>query len=115
MAELYRQLVAKCSFGEFCAAYEASGLVDLFDAKGMRGGRQGILYLEDVLAGTHKSVWDLKQYVVADGRDMIPSVAADYGFFNCKDEAERLELKEVYVEFFARRGANPIQLHEAAV
>ena len=70
MAELYRQLVAKCSFGEFCAAYEASGLVDLFDAKGMRGGRQGILYLEDVLAGTHKSVWDLKQYVVADGRDM---------------------------------------------
>ena len=28
---------------------------------------------------------------------------------------KRLELKEVYRQFFARRGANPIQLHEAAV
>ena len=46
------KLVAMCSFGEFCAAYEASRLVALFDAKGLWGGRQGILYLDEMLAGT---------------------------------------------------------------
>ena len=44
----------------------------------------------------NKSVWDLKQFVVADELDgvPVPAVQADYGFFNCQNEEEEVELKE---------------------
>jgi len=66
----------------------------------------------------NKSVWDLKQFVVADmpDSDPVPSVSVDYGFFNCRNEEEAAQLKEVYKKFF-EEGSNgdPLKLHEACL
>jgi hypothetical protein len=115
---MYRALVAKCTFDEIYTAYDSSSLIALFDAKGFKHEREQILHLDDVLAGTprvNKSVWNLKQYVIAENRPLRPSVGADYGFFHCRGEEEVLELKEVYKQLFLRHGVDPIKLHEAAI
>lgn len=39
-----------------------------------------------------KSVWYLKKFVMESDGELIPSVTYDYGFFNCKTEAERMTL-----------------------
>jgi len=118
LAQLYRQLITECSFDEIYSAYESSSLIALFDAKGLKGRRESIQHLEDILAGTpkgNKSVWNLKQYVVVEDGCMTRSIAVDYGFVNCKGEAERLELKEVYKQYFTHLDGDPIKLHDAAI
>lgn len=118
LAQLYRQLLTKCSFDELCTAYESSRIIALFDAKGLQSWRKSIPYLDDVMARSprmNKSVWDLKQYLATEDGGLIPSVGVDYGFFNCQGETEMQDLRKVYREFFARYDADPIELHEAAI
>ena len=64
---------------------------------------------------SNKSVWDLKQYVMATDGVLIPPVGADYGFYYCQTKEEQTQLKEVYKKFFALPNADPIKLHEAAI
>jgi hypothetical protein len=87
------------------------------DAKGLKHEHERIPHLDDVLGGApgNKSVWDLKQYVITEDRPWIPSIGADYGFFNCRGEEEVLELKEVYRLLFSHHDVDPIKLHEAAI
>jgi hypothetical protein len=118
LARLYQQLLALCSFDEFYAAYDSSALIALFDAKGLNREREPFRHFEDILAGSpnvNKSVWNLKQYVAVKDGGLIPSIAVDYGFFNCKGETEKLELKEVYNQLFSHRDADPLKLHEATI
>lgn len=61
------------------------------------------------------SSYDLNEFVYAEsGGSPIPSVAVDYGFFNCKNAQEKADLKEVYRKFFDS-GGHPFELHEAAI
>jgi MYND finger len=118
VATLYYKMIITCTFDEFHTAYSSSTLIALFHAKGLGTDLRNIRHLEDVLkhcSVSHKSVWDLKQYVVAKKIGLVPSIAADYGFINCKSEEERIKLKEVYKAFFDHRHADPIGLHEAAI
>jgi hypothetical protein len=121
LSRIYRQLLTKCSFDEIFTAYKSSTLIALFDAKGLKSQRQSIQYLEDVLSGLPNgniSVWDLKQYIVAEDAEdveLIRSVSVDYGFINCKNEEENQELKEVYKQFFSQYRADPVELHEACI
>ncbi|KDQ16157.1 hypothetical protein BOTBODRAFT_269578 [Botryobasidium botryosum FD-172 SS1] len=118
LAAIYLDIIKRCTFEEFCTAYDTSSLIALFDANGLKARRERIPYLEDVLEGSprsNKSVWNLKQIVSTEEVEMIPSVAVDYGFFNCKDTSEAQLLRDVYKQFFRRPGANPIKLHEAAI
>jgi MYND finger len=118
VSALYTRLIATCTFDEFYTAYSSSTLIALFHAKGLGTDLQNIRHLEDVLEHCsvfHKSVWDLKQYVLAKEIRLIPPVAVDYGFISCKSEEERNKLKEVYKGFFDLRDADPIGLHEAAI
>lgn len=65
VARLYKDLIARCNFDEFCAAYQSSTLISLFRAKRLGTDLRNIPHLEDVLDGPmSKSVWDLKQYVM---------------------------------------------------
>jgi hypothetical protein len=116
--QLYRNLLAKCTFDEIYAAYDSSSLITLLDRKGLEHDRKQIRHLDDVLAGSprmNKSVWNLKQYVAAKDAALRPSVAVDYGFANCKGEGEVLELKHVYENLFSIYRADPIEVHEAAI
>ncbi|KAI0066362.1 hypothetical protein BV25DRAFT_1530067 [Artomyces pyxidatus] len=111
----YQQLIARCSFEEFCAAYAASGLSALFRAHGLPIESA---FVEDALSMSprgRKSVWDLKQFVVQDEFRAVNSILVDYGFMFCRTDAERKELKDIYRRFFERRGADPLALHRAAI
>jgi len=117
VSQIYQALIARCTFNEFYTAYQSSALIPLFHAKGLGSELRSIPHIEDVLECClgHKSVWDLKQYVVVDAAELIPSVAVDYGFVNCKTEEEIDGLKKVYKTFFGLPDADPIELHEAAI
>jgi hypothetical protein len=119
VADIYIKLIAICTFDEFYAAYQSSCLISLFDVKGLGSQLQNIRHLEDVLENcsvSTKSIWSLKQYVVSTvDVPLMPSVGADYGFYNCKTEEESTALKDVYRTFFNLHGSDPLKLHEAAI
>jgi hypothetical protein len=118
VSALYNRLIARCTFQEFYTAYQSSALISLFRTKELGTELRNVRHLEDVLENcpvSNKSVWDLKQYVVASKGVLIPSVTVDYGFANCRTEEETMELKEVYKKFFDHFKSDPIQLHEAAI
>ena len=119
LAFAYTTLIVKCSFEEFYQAYDSSSLIQLFNSKNINMEEFG-LHLADVLANSphmNKSVWNLKQFVVADEQDSVPvpSVKVDYGFINCRNEEEEVQLKEVYKKFFEDSNGDPLKLHEACL
>lgn len=117
----YQLLMGKCTFQEFCEAYRAHRLPDLFHAKGLRMNNGE--HFRDLLRGPtgRKSVWLLKQYILlqddpaTETNATHPAVFVDYGFMNCRNDAERRQLKRVYKAFFDNHGGDPLALHEAAV
>jgi hypothetical protein len=120
----YHELIGKCTFDEFCHAYNTSSLVALFDSKGLKTRRLQFPYLEELLRGSprnFKSVWYLKQFVSSEEAVRAKrSVEVDYGFVKCRTEQERLALKEVYqrvlVGVFPQGGCgDPMKLHEACM
>lgn len=123
LAATYQILAERCSYDEFFTAYTTSKMLELLDAKELRGRRIIHPYLEDVLSGSpfiFKSVWYLKKYVqdedaMSARSDIAPSVVVDYGFRNCTSDAEHQDLKNLYKSIFERRDANPLKLHEACL
>ena len=116
----YRTLVMSCSFEEFYQAYDSCSLVQLFSSKNINLEKFG-LHLADFLANAplmNKSVWNLKQFAIADEPDSVPvpSVKVDYGFINCRNEEEEAQLKEVYKKVFEEDSdGDPLKLHEACL
>ena len=116
----YRTLVMKCSFEEFYQAYDSCSLIQLFSSKNINLESCG-LHLADFLANSprmNKSVWSLKQFVEADELDgvPVPSVRVDYGFFNCQNKEEEVQLKEVYKKVFDENSdGDPLKLHKACI
>ncbi|KAI0692175.1 hypothetical protein C8T65DRAFT_745238 [Cerioporus squamosus] len=105
---LYQDLVKRCTFEEFCAAYETSTVPALFESKGL--GRRDRLFC-DVMSGsprTWKCVWRLKHYIdqLASSKPdsppkPTPEVLRDYGYGNCKGLAEWKLLDDLYTKLFA--------------
>lgn len=117
LCRLYRILATRVTFDEFYTAYNSSSLIGLIDRKDLREERLQFPYLEDVLAGSpevFKSVWYLKKFTFTE--DIYPerSVMVDYGFANCENPKERLELKQVYKQFFDE-GGDAMELHRACL
>jgi hypothetical protein len=119
----YHALMDKCTFNEFCDAYNTSSLIALFDSKGLKTRLLQFPRLEEFLRGSphfFESVWYLKQFVSLEEEKATISVEVDYGFINCKTVQERLALKEVYKEVlvggFLQEGyGDPMHLHDACV
>jgi len=113
----YQALHKRCSFEEFCQAYESNSLFQLFNSKNVPLERFGPILAEFLSDGPNKSVWFLKQFVLADESDDVPvrSVGADYGFYNCRNEEEMLQLKEIYKKLFEEGNGDPVKLHEACL
>lgn len=110
----YQVLITKCTFDEFHDAFCSAGILDLFRKHGIDVDDR---YLSDVLQNRNmnKSVWDLKQFAIQTEGRIVNSVACDYGFMNCRKDAEIQALKKVYRTFFERHGADPLALHDAAL
>ena len=60
---------------------------------------------------------DLKNYILSlcTIRSQLPSVFADYGFMNCKDEADKEASVKVYKLYFASKDVDPGELHKACI
>jgi hypothetical protein len=121
LCSIYKMLMDRCSYDEFLNAYSDSKIIQLLDAKGLRGRRIIHPYLEDVLSGSRvafKSVWCLKDHVqstTSARSDLTPAVRLDYGFMNCTSDREYQDLKDLYKNIFERRYTNPLELHQACV
>jgi MYND finger len=122
---LYRQSIELCTLDEFTAAFESSTLFALMRLKGMHQDTSRSIWnsgwedLEDVLSGSpdrFKSVWYLKQYIMAKGEvELIPAVVVDYGYMNYKDEEDTSSLTTLYTQIFEKPGMKPLELHQAAI
>ncbi|KIK46118.1 hypothetical protein CY34DRAFT_800828 [Suillus luteus UH-Slu-Lm8-n1] len=110
----YQTLITKCTFDEFHDAFCSARILDLFRKHGIEADDR---YLSDVMQNHHmnKSVWDLKQFAIQTEGKIVNSVACDYGFMNCRKDAEIQALKKVYRTFFERHDADPLALHNAAL
>jgi hypothetical protein len=117
LGNAYGALHKRCSFEEFCQAHESHSLVQLFNSKNVPLERFGRILADFLSDGPNKSVWFLKQFVLADESDGVPerSVGADYGFYNCRNEEEMLQLKEIYKKLFEEGNGDPVKLHEACL
>ena len=122
----YRQLAHLCPFKEFCEAYEARQIPSLFDKYHISLHEPRHLFRDVMSSFPSKSVWDLKHYIdwtstiAADSTEkprLIPSVFADYGFMNCKNDKEHRMLVVMYTKLFSKMmaGMDPLALHEACI
>jgi hypothetical protein len=63
---MYKILANRCSYDEFCTAYNTSKITEILDTNGLRGRRMVLPYLEDVLSGSPRMLkigLVLKQHV----------------------------------------------------
>lgn len=128
----YHELIGRCTFEEFCEAYNSSAICALFDRHGVSVTPDGPFWgsaiarhFHDVMSQSprgRKSVWSLKQYVdrlisssPEDEPTPTPAVVFDYGFRNCKNASERKLLNDLYKQLFQKRGMDPLELHDACV
>lgn len=96
---------------------DTSAMLSLLDKYNLTAQRQSFRHL-----GTHMkevgrrvaSVWYLKQYCNIDEPDPIGAVVVDYGFMNCHNPKDRLELKAIYQTFF-ERCRDEMELHAACL
>lgn len=117
LANLYKELMGKCKFQEFWKAMEQSDMVGLFDKYGLGHAIAKLRNFETLMkdVGTwHQSVWELKRFTRLPTAEPMQAAALDYGFCNCQTPQERISLREMYAEFFAR-GGDEMDLHQACI
>ncbi|KAH9855766.1 hypothetical protein C2E23DRAFT_549099 [Lenzites betulinus] len=128
----YFNLHERCTFDEFCTAYQTSSILELANAHSIdmtsRLTSSTAVFFRDVMSESprrFKSVWYLKQYaallVSAARAPSTPplrphrAIHADYGFVNCEYPSEMRLLDELYMKYFAHPDANPLDLHKACM
>ncbi|KAF7297393.1 MYND-type domain-containing protein [Mycena indigotica] len=120
----YQLLWERCSsYDEFLDAFRTSKIMELMDAHGLGSRRLLHPYLSNVLQSKFfpgfPSVWYLKQHIElgsdSSRQTLIPSIVVDYGFMNCKSDAEYEFLKGIYTKLFERKDVNPVELHNVCV
>ncbi|KAF9016132.1 hypothetical protein BDZ89DRAFT_1166419 [Hymenopellis radicata] len=116
---LYIDLIHRCNFDEFCAAYESSSLFRLIEKCGLTPVPDGPLrHLSTVLSTSPRmnhSVWDLKRSVIGTDVPPVRSVVADYGFMNCRTQDDREALADVYRAAFGHKDMDEVELHQACL
>jgi hypothetical protein len=94
-----------------------STTMTLFDTYGLghdAGSVRNLSTLMQDIAKWHQSVWEFKKYTRTTEIDPTRSVQIDYGFMNCSDARERLQLRELYTQYFSHE-LEELLLHEACV
>ncbi|EHK49775.1 hypothetical protein TRIATDRAFT_181656, partial [Trichoderma atroviride IMI 206040] len=117
LASAYGLLVERCSFDEFWNAMSESRIVELFGKYGLAdqiSNMRNFKILMAMVLRRHQSVWELKRFTRMNVADPFRAVIVDYGFMNCEDVRHRIQLREMYREYF-ERGEDEMRLHEACV
>ncbi|EMR61650.1 hypothetical protein UCREL1_11423 [Eutypa lata UCREL1] len=117
LCSAYESLVGRCTFNEFWGSMAESAIVELFDKYGLTDIISPMRNFKDFMASVkkwHQSVWELKRFTRMNVSDPFRAVVVDYGFMNCKDAHQRMQLRSMYQEYF-ERGEDEMRLHEACV
>jgi hypothetical protein len=117
LASAYGSLVERCPFDEFWNAMVESRMVELFRRYGLADRILHMRNFKDfmvIVKKWHQSVWELKRYTRMNVTDPFRAVVVDYGFINCEDARQRMQLRGIYQEYF-ERGEDEMRLHEACV
>jgi hypothetical protein len=117
LALAYAALVERCTFDEFWSALARSSIVDLFGKYSLADRIVDMRNFTQFMATVRKqyqSVWELKKFTHMNTTDPFRAVVVDYGFGNCKDAGQRMELRQLYKGYFGR-GEDEMGLHEACV
>ena len=62
----------------------------------------------------YQSIWQLKRFTRMNKVDPFRAIAVDYGFMNYKDPCQRIQLREIYKQFFEYR-EDERRLHKACI
>lgn len=117
LASAYGSLIVRCSFDEFWNAMVESRMVELFRKYGLA---DRILHMRNVkdfmviVKKWYQSVWELKRFTRMNVADPFRAVVVNYGFTNCVNARQRMQLRKMYHEYF-ERGEDEMRLHEACV
>ncbi|KAL5088565.1 hypothetical protein Trisim1_006521 [Trichoderma cf. simile WF8] len=117
LASAYRLLVMRCSFDEFWNAMSESRIVELFGRYGLADRISNMRNFKSLMAivlRRYQSVWELKRFTRMNVVDPFRAVIVDYGFMNCEDARQRMQLRGIYREYF-ERGEDEMRLHEACI
>ncbi|KZS98806.1 hypothetical protein SISNIDRAFT_492183 [Sistotremastrum niveocremeum HHB9708] len=120
LRQLYRDLVEKCTFDEFCEAYKKSRLIELIDSKGLKAQRMQMPeHFETVLSQSPDyvaTIWFLRAYITAQNEALPdPVILMPYGYANCRDKSELTRLTRFYAKVLKEWVIPPLELHNAAV
>ena len=107
-----------CTFDEFWRAYDAGKLIELLDKKGFKEDRKVFKHLDSFLNcppnGPHPSVWLLQTYLNEKDKEEAPRpILMDYGFIECDNYFDTMELKEIYRKLL--ECADHLELHQACI
>ncbi|KAM0437861.1 hypothetical protein ACHAPT_002226 [Fusarium lateritium] len=117
LCSTYAILVGRCTFDEFWSSMEKSSMVELFSKYGLADRILRMRNFKDFMTTVkkwHQSVWELKRFMRMQETDPFRAVVVDYGFKNCEDAHQRMQLRRMYQEYF-ERGEDEMKLHEACV
>ncbi|USP76856.1 uncharacterized protein yc1106_04130 [Curvularia clavata] len=117
LVSAYRLLIKRCSFDEFWNAMKDSEMVELFTKYKLVDRILRIRNFSDLMSivkKRHQSVWELKRFTLVSAVNPMRAIVVDYGFKNCEDAIERVQLREIYHEYF-QRGEDEMKLHEACI
>ncbi|KAF4123095.1 hypothetical protein GMORB2_6643 [Geosmithia morbida] len=117
LARAYALLVSRCTFDEFWKAMAESRMVQLFEKYGLADPILHMRHFRGLMAVVrrwYQSVWELKRFVYTDAAHPFRAVQVDYGFMNCEDARQRMQLRRLYRTYFDQ-GQDEISLHEACV
>ncbi|KAG7092993.1 hypothetical protein E1B28_009292 [Marasmius oreades] len=118
----YEELFERCSFDEYCAAYDSASvftLMEKYEVLPPYFYSELLNNLRIVLSSRsmHQTVWYLKQCIDDQMQEFQPahSVVVDYGFINCTSVAEREALVDIYRAAFRCHGLDAMKMHEACI
>ncbi|GAW21440.1 hypothetical protein ANO14919_109590 [Xylariales sp. No.14919] len=117
LCSAYSFLMERCSFDEFWNAMARSTIVDLFEKYGLADQISRMRNFSTLMAAVskcHPSVWELKRFTRMDSSDPFRAVVVDYGFMNCENAYQRIQLREMYQKYFDD-GQDEMRLHEACI
>ncbi|KAH7180054.1 uncharacterized protein B0J16DRAFT_403471 [Fusarium flagelliforme] len=113
----YALLIQHCTFDEFWNCIAKSSIVELFGKYGLAHTILHIRNFKDHMAHVKKwypSVWGLKRFTRIQDTDPFRAVHVDYGFMNCTDARQRMQLREIYRRYF-NEGHDEMSLHKACI
>ncbi|KZS95538.1 hypothetical protein SISNIDRAFT_483769 [Sistotremastrum niveocremeum HHB9708] len=117
--QLYAELVQRCTFDEFCTAFNTSCLVDLMDKHGLKERRLALpkaTEFQQILSQSPyhiPAVWGLKS-LMTHPSEIKSSHVLPFGFGNCCAGKDAVQLVRFYATLFKKPDISIFQIQHAA-